>query len=108
MGSSDGRSHRKYRDARETLKREAPWICGRCGEGIDPTLPPRHPWSWTAGHIVPVRDCAAAGIDPNDVSNLRPEHYTCNARGGAEMTNAARGVGTHAKAPGPIRSRVWR
>lgn len=103
MGSSAGRSHRAYREAREILKREAPWICGRCGEAIDPALPHWDRMAWTAGHIVPLRDCEAAGIDPNDIGNLRPEHKRCNSQGGAEMTNARKN-----DPQAPKRSRVWR
>lgn len=69
VASSHGRSHRAYREARQRLKDEAPWLCWLCGQPIS-RMPFPHPQSWTADHVVPL----AEGGAPDDVTNLRPAH----------------------------------
>ena len=49
--------------------------CGRCGRPVDTGLSSRNPMGPTVGHIVAV---AAGGTDA--LSNLRIEHWRCNAR----------------------------
>ena len=100
MTSSAGRSHPAYRKAREILKREAPSVCWRCGLPIDQTLHHTDRMAWTADHVVQLVECEAAGIDPNDITNLRPAHKSCNSRGGAEYVNK--------KTVPPRMSRKWR
>lgn len=60
--------------------------CFRCGGDIDYRLRGRTALAFSAGHILAK---SLGGSD--DLSNLRPEHYGCNARHGNGVT---RGIGT--------------
>jgi 5-methylcytosine-specific restriction endonuclease McrA len=52
--------------------------CARCGHNIDPTLDPRHPWSFTLDHVVPL----SKGGDLLDPANARSMHRRCNSARG--------------------------
>lgn len=94
-----GRSDARWLKLAARLRAEMAPICHRCGGDIDLTLDRNDRMSWTLDHITPL----AYGGDPYDVGNLRPSHRSCNARGGAEMTNARR-----VRAPeGFVASREW-
>lgn len=50
------------------------WICGLCGDPIDPELKHPHRQSATLDHIVPI---SKGG--PHTMANCQPAHYSCNA-----------------------------
>ncbi len=88
----NGRNRRDYRRAVTTLRRTAT-VCHLCGQGIDPDLPPSHPWAFTADHVVPV------GLGGDILGQLQPAHRTCNSR---------KGIGRTAPQTQPLRtSRRW-
>jgi 5-methylcytosine-specific restriction endonuclease McrA len=69
----------------ETRERRLP--CARCGLDFDWSAPARSRWAFSAGHII------ARSLGGSDErSNLRPEHYGCNAAAGNGLT---RGAGSH-------------
>lgn len=49
------------------------WMCGICGETIDPTLDQDHPKSLTLDHIVPISRGGA-----HTYANVQPAHRVCN------------------------------
>jgi hypothetical protein len=68
------------------------WVCGRCGDPIDPKAPPSAPRGLSIGHVV-----ARANGGTDHPSNLRPEHLACNREAGAEFLGMAgdSGKGTY-------------
>lgn len=68
------------------------WICGRA---FDLTLPPTHPHSFTADHVVPVSRGGKL------LGELRPACRSCNSRRGAGRATA------HKVIEPPRTSRAW-
>ena len=53
-------------------------VCALCYQPIDRSIKGRQPAAPSVDMIVPW----ARGGDPSDPANLRPAHYSCNARRG--------------------------
>jgi len=51
------------------------WVCGICGEPVDPTLPWPHPRFKSLDHIIPIAKGGA-----NTRANVQCAHTLCNAR----------------------------
>ena len=82
---TDPRSRNRYRQAQQAL-RAARLPCALCGADIDYTAKPLTRWSFSADHVVPLRE----GGDPYSPGNLQPAHYGCNSRKGAGIGVANR------------------
>ena len=90
MGAGRGRSGRPWERIKARIQANTTncWRCGVELDGITYKWP--HPLSVTVGHIIALEDCKAAGIDPEDESNLAGECVRCNMGDGARRTNRKR------------------
>lgn len=70
MGKWGGR---KVAELRALVLATYPPVCRICGDPIDVSLPASHPMGPSVGHVVPRSKGGG-----NELSNLRPEHLSCN------------------------------
>lgn len=59
-------------------------VCHLCRQPIQGGLPPRHPRRPSVDHVIPR---SLGGTD--DLDNLRPAHYGCNAKRGNRLLTPA-------------------
>lgn len=65
-------------DRREVFERDE-WVCGLCGEQIDPELKYPDRMSASLDHLIPVSEGG-----PHTMSNVQASHWICNVRRGTK------------------------
>ena len=73
----------------ECARNNAP--CHLCGSDINYQLRYPHPFSWSADHLITVKENPALLMDRN---NLRASHFDCNINRGTDAVSCDIGIGS--------------